>query len=37
VTVVTIGEGIRDTAGCVVQVTGYLIDVPAADPMDRGG
>jgi hypothetical protein len=26
-TVVTIGEGIRDTAGCVVQVTGYLIDV----------
>ena len=24
---VTIGEGIRDTAGCVVQVTGYLIDV----------
>jgi hypothetical protein len=26
-TVVTVGEGIRDTDGCVVQVSGYLIDV----------
>jgi hypothetical protein len=36
-TVVTIGEGIRDTDGCIAQVRGYLIDVHRfAAPRRRG-